>query len=39
MRATRRDLLAGGLVLAMIAVTGRRAAGAKPAITVHKSPT
>jgi hypothetical protein len=38
MRATRRDLLAGGLALAMTA-TSRHAAAAKPAIAVHKSPT
>ena len=40
MWATRRELLAGGLALAMSAASGRHAASAsKPTITVHKSPT
>jgi hypothetical protein len=40
MRTTRRELLAGGLALAICAAAGRPAAAAsKPAITVHKSPT
>jgi hypothetical protein len=40
MRPTRREVLTGGLALALLATAGHRAAAApKPEIIVYKSPT